>query len=387
MKTIPYGNQHINKDDIRAVIEVLTSEYITQGPMVPRFEEAVANYCETEHGVAVNSATSALHIACRALGLKMNDSLWTSPNTFVASANCALHCGAKVDFVDIDPRTYNMSAETLEAKLQKAEKVGSLPKIVIPVHFGGQSCEMNKIAELAQKYGFSVIEDASHAIGGKYLNKKIGSCSYSDMTIFSFHPVKIITTGEGGMILTKRKDLHERLQLLRNHGITRKPSLMTKPSDGPWYYQQIDLGYNFRMTDIQAALGFSQLQRIDEFICQRHRLANRYNEALANLPLTLPWQHPDSYSSWHLYVVRLQLSRIGSTRAQVIEAMHNAGIGVNIHYIPVHYQPFYKKLGFKTGDFHEAEKYYSEAMTLPLYPRLSFTEQEVIVRTLGKVLQ
>lgn len=385
MKTIPYGHQNINKDDIQAVVEVLESDFITQGPVVPQFEEAVASYCGAKHGVAVNSATSALHIACKSIGLGADDYLWTSPNTFVASANCALFCGAKVDFVDIDPQTYNMSVSALRDKLKKAEKTGSLPKIVIPVHFSGQSCEMKEIAEFSQKYGFSVIEDASHAIGGRYQQDKIGCCTYSDMTIFSFHPVKIITTGEGGMILTQKNGLYEKLLLLRNHGITRDPLQMTEKSHGPWYYQQIDLGYNFRMTDLQAALGYSQLQRLDEFVSKRHALAARYNDVIEYSPLTLPWQHPETYSAWHLYVIRLK-SELAKYRLEIYQYMQCNGIGVNVHYIPIHLQPYYKSLGFQSGDYPVAERFYAEAITIPLFHGMSFSDQDKVINALATAL-
>ena len=385
MKTIPYGHQNINKDDIQAVVDVLKSDFITQGPVGPAFETAVASYCGAKHGVAVNSATSALHIACKSLGLGADDYLWTSPNTFVASANCALFCGAKVDFVDIDPQTYNMSVSALRDKLKKAEKTGSLPKIVIPVHFSGQSCEMKEIAELSQKYGFSVIEDASHAIGGRYQQDKIGCCTYSDMTIFSLHPVKIITTGEGGMILTQKNGLYEKLLLLRNHGITRDPLQMTEKSHGPWYYQQIDLGYNFRMTDLQAALGYSQLQRLDEFVSKRHALAARYNDAIEYSPLTLPWQHPETYSAWHLYVIRLK-SELAKYRLEIYQYMQCNGIGVNVHYIPIHLQPYYKSLGFQSGDYPVAERFYAEAITIPLFHGMSFSDQDKVINALATAL-
>jgi UDP-4-amino-4,6-dideoxy-N-acetyl-beta-L-altrosamine transaminase len=371
---IPYGRQDISQTDIDAVVKVLRSDWITQGPTIPRFEQAVANYCDSQYAVAVSNATAALHLACRAIGLGVGDRLWTSPNTFVASANCGLYCGAEVDFVDIDPKTYNISIEALRTKLEQAEKFGKLPKVLIPVHFAGQPCEMAAIAELAKQYGFYVIEDASHAIGGEYKGKKIGSCSYSDMTVFSFHPVKIITTGEGGMVVTNNEELFEKVSLLRTHGIIREPS------QGAWYYQQVDLGYNYRMTDIQAALGLSQMQRLDSFINQRHELVKIYNKSLQDLDLQLPWQHPDSYSAWHLYVIRL------NERRQVFASLREAGIGVNVHYIPVHTQPYYQQMGFKFGDFPEAEKYYSEAISLPIYPLLNEVQQNKIISDLKKAL-
>lgn len=386
-KPIPYGRQSISENDIQAVIDVLGSDWLTQGPSVERFEHAIASYSGASFAVAVNSATSALHIACLAAGLGLGDTLWTSSNTFVASANCALYCGASVDFVDIDPHTYNMSADKLEKKLISAKRQGRLPKVVIPVHFAGQSCEIDKIFELSKEYGFSVIEDASHAIGGKFQKAPVGGCRFSDMTVFSFHPVKIITTGEGGMVLTNSRNFYEKLVRLRSHGITRDPALMEGESHGPWYYQQIELGFNYRMTDIQAALGASQMERLDEFVRQRHRLAKRYDEAFAALPLTLPYQHPDTYSAFHLYVIRLQLDRIGKTHRQVFEELRASGILVNLHYIPVHIQPYYRKRGFSAGDFPEAEKYYREAISMPLYSGLAESDQDRVICGLREVLQ
>jgi UDP-4-amino-4,6-dideoxy-N-acetyl-beta-L-altrosamine transaminase len=378
---IPYGRQDINQADIDAVVEVLRSDWITQGPAIERFEQAVAEYCGAKYAVAVSSATAALHIACLAADLGQGDILWTSPNTFVASANCGLYCGAKVDFVDIDPKTYNLSINELELKLARAAKIGCLPQVLIPVHFAGQSCEMAQIAALSQQYGFKIIEDASHGIGGSYQGKPVGSCQFSDLAVFSFHPVKIITTGEGGMVLTNQEDLYHKLIRLRSHGITRNPDLMQGESHGSWYYQQVELGFNYRMTDIQAALGTSQVQRLNEFIEYRRFLAARYH----HLPLILPWQNPDTQSSWHLYVIRLELDKMSKTHRQVFEELRQAGIGVNLHYIPVHIQPYYQTLGFKFGDFPESEKYYHEAISIPIYYRLDQEIQDEVIIALQEI--
>lgn len=383
---IPYGRQDISDADIQAVVDVLHSDFLTQGPAVPAFEKAIANYCGAEYAVAANSATSALHIACLALGVGKGDVVWTTPITFVASANCALYCGAQIDFVDIDPRTYNLSVEHLAEKLVRAAKLGRLPKVVIPVHLCGQSCDMSGIYKLSQQYGFKIIEDASHAIGGKYVGEPIGNCRFSDITVFSFHPVKIITTGEGGMAMTQDAQLAKRMQLLRSHGITREAADMTHAPDGPWYYQQIDLGFNYRMTDMQAALGLSQMQRLDEFVTKRHAIAKRYEDLLTDQPVITPCQLTDSYSSLHLYVIRLKLKKIVSTHRQVFETLRAAGIGVNLHYIPVHTQPYYQMLGFKTGDLPEAERYYAEAISLPMYPGLTEEQQDQVVEALNLAL-
>lgn len=383
---IPYGRQDISQQDIDAVVEVLQSDFLTQGPKVLAFEKSVMEACNAKYAVAVNSATSALHIACLALGLGKGDWLWTIPNTFVASANCGLYCGAQVDFVDIDPNTYNLCAKELEKKLITAEKAGKLPKVVIPVHFSGQPCDMAAIHALSQKYGFKIIEDASHAIGGKYKGEPIGNCRYSDITVFSFHPVKIVTTAEGGMAVTNDTKLAKQLNLLRSHGITRDEGLMTKPADGPWYYQQIELGYNYRMTDMQAALGVSQMKRLNEYVAKRHELAERYNQLLKELPITLPWQHEDSYSGLHLYVIRLQLDKITKTHLEVFNGMREAGILVNIHYIPVHLQPYYQEMGFEKGQFPEAEQYYKEAISLPMFPTMTEEQQNQVVSTLKELL-
>ncbi len=386
MQHIPYGRQDITQADIDAVVAVLRSDYLTQGPMVPRFEHAVANHCNAKHALAVNSATSALHIACMALGLGPGDWLWTSPVTFVASANCALYCGAQVDFVDIDPRTYNLCPQGLAAKLEQAEKLGKLPKIVVPVHLCGQPCDMQAIHALSKKYGFKIIEDASHAIGGRYQNQPIGNCAYSAITVFSFHPVKIITTAEGGMCMTNDDALANKLALARSHGITRDPTQMNHATDGPWYYQQIALGYNYRMTELQAALGVSQMERLDAFVTRRHQLARRYDDLLVALPVTTPWQHPDSYSGLHLYPIRLQLGNTTQTHLQVFESMRQQGIGVNLHYIPVHTQPYYARMGFEPEDFPQAQAYYREAISLPMYQNLTDAQQDQVIAALVKAL-
>jgi UDP-4-amino-4,6-dideoxy-N-acetyl-beta-L-altrosamine transaminase len=384
---IPYGRQDITQADIDAVVGVLQSDFLTQGPMVPRFEQQVAQHVGATHALAVNSATSALHIACLALGLGPGDRLWTSPVTFVASANCGLYCGAQVDFVDIDPRTYNLCPQALSRKLEQAEQEGTLPKVVVAVHLCGQPCDMQAIHALAKRYGFKVIEDASHAIGGKYQGEFIGNGKYSDITVFSFHPVKIITTAEGGMVLTNDADLANRMALLRSHGITRDPDQMTHESDGPWYYQQIDLGFNYRMTELQAALGVSQMERLDQYIARRHQLAERYDDLLASLPVTTPWQHADSYSGLHLYVIRLQLEKIAKTHREVFESLREQGIGVNLHYIPVHTQPYYADMGFKPEDFPGAQNYYREAISIPMFQTMSNEQQDQVVAALVRALQ
>lgn len=383
---IPYGRQSISAQDIDAVVEVLRSDWLTQGPTIERFEQAMAATCQARHAVAVSNATAALHIACLALDLGPGDWLWTSPNTFVASANCGLYCGAQVDFVDIDPLTLNLSVPALAAKLAQAQSRGRLPKIVVPVAFAGQSCDMAGIRALAEQYGFRIIEDASHAVGASYRGRPVGCGDFADITVFSFHPVKIITTGEGGLLTTQDDQLAERLRRLRSHGITRDPALMTQASDGPWYYQQLELGYNYRITDIQAALGLSQLTRLHAFVTRRRALAARYAELLADLPLTLPSAQQDAESAWHLYPVRVQLDALHSDQAQIFSALRAAGIGVNLHYIPVHLQPFYRQLGFTDGDFPEAERYYRQAISLPLYPDMTDEQQEQVVQALISVL-
>lgn len=388
MEFIPYGRQNITEEDIDAVVNVLKSDYLTQGPKVPEFEQAIKNHCNVQHALAMNSATSALHAACLALDVGKGDIVWTTPITFVASANCALYCGATVDFVDIDSQTYNLSVQSLKQKLETAKKQDKLPKVVIPVHLCGQPCDMATIYKLSQEYGFSIIEDASHAIGGSYQSKPIGNCQYSDITIFSFHPVKIITTAEGGVATTNNKDLAQKMDLLRSHGITRDTELMTNESDGPWYYQQIDLGFNYRMTEMQAALGVSQIERLKSITDRRHKIAKRYNEKLANLSVTIPFQIEESYSGLHLYVIRLKLDDIKATHLEVFNALREANIGVNLHYIPVHLQPYYQKhFGFKVGDFPQSEQYYREAISLPLYPDLTEEQQDYIVETLEGILK
>lgn len=383
---IPYGHHDITQSDVDAVVDVLFSDYLTQGPVVPRFEQTVAAHVGTRHGLAVNSATSALHIACLALGLGTGDWLWTSPVTFVASANCGLYCGAQVDFVDIDPRTYNLCPKALEDKLLVAATEGRLPKVLVAVHLCGQPCDMAAIHALGQKYGFKIIEDASHAIGGRYKGEFIGNCRYSDITVFSFHPVKIITTAEGGMALTNSDELAHKMALLRSHGITRDVTHMTHAPDGPWYYQQIDLGFNYRMTELQAALGVSQMQRLGEYVSRRNELARRYDQMLQNLPVITPWQHNDGYSARHLYVIRLQLDKIGKSHQVVFNGLRSLGIGVNLHYIPIHTQPYYQRMGFKQGDFVQAERYYAEAISLPMFQTLTESQQNEVVDALRSVL-
>lgn len=387
MASIPYGRQSISQADIDAVVDVLRSDYLTQGPVVPAFEVAMGQYCNARHAVAVNSATSALHIACLALGAGRGDVVWTSPITFVASANCALYCGATVDFVDIDPLTYNLSVEQLEKKLALAKKVGTLPKIVIPVHLCGQSCDMAGIYALSRQYGFRIIEDASHAIGGKYKNEAVGNCRYSDITVFSFHPVKIITTGEGGMAVTNDARLATRMQLLRSHGITSAPeSMHGRPADEIWNYQQIDLGFNYRMTDIHAALGLSQLQRLDEFVGRRHAIARRYDQLLADLPVQAPRQHADAYSSYHLYPIRLHKRADSINQRQLYRTLSDADIKVNLHYVPVYRQPYFESMGFEPGHCPEAENYYRETISLPIFPLLTNSDQDRVIDVLLKAM-
>ncbi len=384
---IPYARQSISKADIDAVCDVLRSDWLTQGPAIGRFEIGVSEYCSARHAVALHSATAALHLSCLALGLQAGDWLWTSTNTFVASANCARYCGANVDFVDIDPETYNISVDALRDKLVRAEKEGVLPKIVVPVHFAGHPCDMAAIADLAQRYGFRVVEDASHAIGAESLSGKIGNCRYSDVTVFSFHPVKILTTGEGGMILTNDDTVAKRLRLLRTHGITRDPREMTKEDQDPWWYEQIELGFNYRMTDIQAALGSSQLVRLEEFISRRAHLAARYQLRLKGLPIKLPGESAGARSSWHLYVINIDVNKAGVSRRQVYDSMREQGVVANVHYIPVHLQPYYRALGYGEGHCPFAEKYYEQALSLPLFFALTDSEQDTVVDALRKALR
>lgn len=384
---IPYGKQNISQADIDSVVSVLNSDYLTQGPQVPLFEKTVSKYCGSDYAVAVNSATSALHIACLALGLGKGDYLWTSPNTFVASANCGLYCGANIDFVDIDKQTYNLSVKRLEEKLIKAKQNNKLPKVIVPVHFAGQSCNMKRIHELSNEYGFFIIEDASHAIGGKYLDNPIGGCQYSDITIFSFHPVKIITTAEGGIATTNSKKLAEKMKLFRSHGITRDKSMMINNSAEPWYYQQITLGFNYRMTELQAALGVSQMSRLDEFIIKRHTLQTRYNNLLKNLPVIIPYQSTSAYSALHLYPIMIDSEKTSKDRLEVFRILRSKDIGVNVHYIPVHLQPHYKSLGFKHGDFPDSEFYYENAISLPLFYNLSYSEQDKVVNVMKEIFK
>lgn len=374
---IPYGRQDITEADIQAVVEVLRSDWLTQGPAVPAFERALAERCGARHAVAVNSGTSALHLACLALGVAPGDVVWTSAITFVASANCARYCGADVDFVDIDARTYNMSVPALTRKLEAAQKAKRLPKVVIPVHLCGQPCDMLAIRQLADRYGFRVIEDASHAVGAQYRQEPVGNGRYSDITVLSFHPVKIVTSGEGGAALTNDAPLAMRMRSLRTHGITREPAEMTHKPDGPWYYEQLELGLNYRLTDVHAALGLSQMARLDEYLAARRRIAARYDERLANLPVTTPWQHADGKSAWHIYVVRVR-----KNHRTVFDQLRAAGIGVNLHYIPVYRQPYYSRMGFERAQFPESERYYAEAITLPIFPRLTNDQQDQVVSAL-----
>lgn len=383
---IPYGRQEVTDEDIKSVVDVLKSDYLTQGPQVPIFEHNVKEFCNAKYAVASNSATSSLHAACFALGVSENDIVWTSANTFVASSNCAIYCGAEVDFIDIDPRTYNICSLKLESKLKYAKSQGKLPKVLIPVHLTGQSCDMKKIYDLSKEYNFKIIEDASHAIGAKYLDSYVGSCEFSDITVFSFHPVKIITSGEGGMATTNIKNIADKLLTFRTHGITRDANLIENESDGPWYYEQIDIGYNYRMTDIQAALAISQIKRLNKIVKRRHEIAEVYNEELKDLPIQLPWQDPKTYSSFHLYVIRLNLDETDITHKEFFTKMRNAGILVNLHYIPVYFHPYYRRLGFKKGYCVEAEKYYSDAISIPMFPSLKSKDQMKVIKTIKSII-
>ena len=382
---IPYARQQISDADIQAVVDVLRSDFLTQGPQVPAFESAVAAYCGAAHAVAANSATSALHLACLALGAGPGDRVWTSPITFVASANCALYCGAAIDFVDIDPRTYCLSVDRLAVKLEQAQQANALPRVVIAVHLAGQSCDMVGIHALSRRFGFRVIEDASHAIGGRYKGEPIGCGRYSDVTVFSFHPVKIMTTGEGGIAVTNDAGIARAMQRLRSHGVTRDAAEMTGTSPGPWYYEQIELGFNYRMTDIHAALGRSQLRDVDTFVGRRHAIARRYDDAFRTLPLVTPWQHPDCHSAYHLYVLRLKLGELRCTRNEAFDRLRASGIGVNLHYIPVYRQPFHAASGFDPAAFPEAERYYAEAISLPMFPALADAQQDRVIDAVRQV--
>ena len=384
-KILPYGRQTITEDDIQAVKEVLTSSFLTQGPIVPKFEQEVSSKVKAQFGIAVNSATSALHIACLALGLGPGDRLWTSPITFVASANCGRYCGAEVDFVDIDRETGLMSTAALSAKLRQAERTGTLPKVVVPVHLAGSSCDMAAIGEMAERYGFAVLEDASHAIGGRYQDNPVGNCRFSSITVFSFHPVKIITTGEGGLATTNDPGLAQRMQELRSHGITKDEKRFEKPAPGPWYYEQQDLGFNYRITDIQASLGLSQLERLDRIVNERNKQFNYYRELLSELPVQMLTVPKEVLSSVHLAVIRLE-DKDKNLHRRVFEGFRASGIGVQLHYAPVHLQPYYRKLGFQEGNHPEAEAYAASAISLPLFPGLQSSEQQRVVNTLVSLL-
>ena len=384
---IPYGKQSISKSDIEAVKKVLKSDFITQGPKVPEFEKKVKNFVGSKYAFAMNSATSSLHIACLAIGLKKGDFLWTSSNSFVASANCGIYCGAKIDFVDIDPNSYNMDMKLLKEKLEIAKKNKKLPKVVIPVHMAGQSCDMKTMCALSKQYGFKIIEDASHGIGSKYNDKYVGGCQYSDITVFSFHPVKIITTGEGGVATTNNRALAKKIDILRTHGITKNKKDMINPSHGPWYFEQLELGFNYRMTDIHASLGINQMKSLKKFVTKRNSLARNYNNLLKALPLSTPEQSENTLSSFHLYIVRVDLKKLKNKKNKIFNLLRKKGIGVNVHYIPIHYHPFYQNLKFKKGYLPETEKYYEEALSLPIYPDLSFKDQKYIVNSLEEVLK
>jgi UDP-4-amino-4,6-dideoxy-N-acetyl-beta-L-altrosamine transaminase len=384
---IPYGRQDVTEADIDAVVQVLRSDFLTQGPAVPRFEDAVSRRVGVNHAIAVNSATSALHIACAGLDLGPGDRLWTVPNTFVASANCGLYCGAEVDFVDIDPLTWNMSAARLKDKLVSAKKAGKLPKIVVPVHFAGHPTDQERIWQLAQEFGFKVVEDASHSIGATHDGEPVGSCRWSDVTVFSFHPVKIITTGEGGMALTNDPELASRMRMLRSHGITRDPGRFVGTAPESWHYEQQMLGFNYRMTDIHAVIGLSQLQRLSEYVERRNALARRYDSGLRGMPLQLPVVQPGTRSAFHLYVVRVKPESAGAERSRIFDDLRGRGVGVNVHYMPVHLHPFYTSRGFSRGQYPESEAYGDTAITLPLYPRLTDAMQDEVISHVALALE
>lgn len=383
---IPYGKQNISKSDIIAVEKVLKSDFITQGPIVPKFEKKISEIVGSKFAFASNSATSSLHTACLALGLGKGDYLWTSPNSFVASSNCALYCGAKVDFVDIEAKSFNMDMGLLKKKLEVAKKNKTLPKIIVPVHMAGQSCDMKTLKELSNKYNFKIIEDASHCIGAKYKGKNVGSCLYSDIAVFSFHPVKIITTGEGGVATTNDEGIAKKLNILRTHGVTKNHNEMVSVSHGQWYFEQIDLGYNYRMTDLHAALGLNQLKRLKSFVSKRNKIAKKYDFLLKDLPLRTPKCFKDSYSSFHLYIIRINLDDLNISKNIIFNYLREKGIGVNVHYIPIHYHPFYQNLNFKKGDFPQTELYYKEAMSLPIFPDLKSEDQKYVVNSLKEIL-
>ena len=386
MKMLPYARQFIDENDISAVVETLQSDFLTQGPKVSAFEEKLRQYCHATHAVVVNSATSALHLACLAIGLGPKDWLWTSPISFLASANCARYCRAKVDFVDIDPNTYNMSVQALEEKLIQAKTRNQLPKVVVPVHLAGQSCEMRQMKALSEEFGFYIIEDAAHAVGSRYENEPVGNCRYSDMTVFSFHPAKVMTTAEGGAVLTQQKSLADKIRILSSQGVTRELVDMQGPSHGPWYYQMVELGFNFRMNDIQATLGINQLDKLDTFVEKRNQIAKKYAQALEGLPLILPYQRPDTFSAWHLFIICLDPIKTEQSRKEAFIKLRERGIGVNVHFIPIHTQPYYQKLGFQWGDFPLAEQYYERCMTLPIYFGLTEDEQSNVIQAVSEVL-
>ena len=384
---IPYGRQNISQEDINSVVDVLKSDFLTQGNVVPNFEAKIQEYCNVSNAVAVNSATSGLHIACLALGVKHGDIVWTSPISFVASANCALYCGASIDFIDIDPLSYNLNIDALTKKLEIAKENGTLPKVVIPVHLTGQSCDMLAISKLSKIYNFKIIEDASHCIGGSYLNNKIGSCEYSDISVFSFHPVKIVTSGEGGAAVTNSAELDQKLKLLRAHGITRDLNLMQFPQVDAWYYEQIELGFNYRLAEIPAALGISQMRRLDNFVSRRHILQERYHQMLSDFPLTLPFQSQDCHSALHLYPIQIDLSRLNKTHSMIFNELRENGLGVNLHYIPIYKQPYYQNLGYKVSDYPNTENYYNRAISIPLFYSMTNKQQDEVVQVLKKVLK